>query len=147
MSPCSEQHLARGMMDEAALGWQVNGLFLSPEKLLSLAPPATAGLFLCASLTKPRVCFFVAGKSVGTMRLHHILLSWQSLFRWFGNFLFLYKHRAGCDAHISPQISHSSTPTALLIFIVVQCQLMGRKGSAYTRMLQVCCCKEETELN
>lgn len=57
--------------------------------------------------------------------------------------LFLYKHRARCDAHVSPQISHSSTPTALLIFIVVKSAafLMGRKGCAYTRMLQVCCCR------
>lgn len=56
-----EQGACHGVMDEAALGWQVNGLFLSPERLLSLAPPATAGLFPCASLTKLCVCFFVFG--------------------------------------------------------------------------------------
>lgn len=56
-------------MDEAALGWQVDGLFLFPERLLSLTPPATAGLFPCASLTKLWVCFFVAGKSVVAMKL------------------------------------------------------------------------------
>ena len=77
------------------------------------------------------------------MRLRPVFLPLPSLFKWFGHIVFLYKHRAGCDAHVFSMISHTSkASTAVLILIVVKPAVffMGRKQSvtddACTRMLK-----------
>lgn len=78
--------------------------YFSPKKLPSLAPPAVAELFPCAPLTK-QWYFFGAGKSIGMMRLHPVRFLLPSLFKQFGHILFLYKHRARCDAQVFSMIS------------------------------------------